>query len=82
MKCSSVNYPDCRFLEKHDDGWDCDLYKWVVDDPGLGVCLGYEPLVNESFKEFDEWRDRCIRLGLYSAVVTLIALVIFVWMFT
>ena len=94
MICCDPNQPDCRYLEKHEEYWVCNIYGCMPIDPPMDECFIYETEgeyalqvalqkefdnINRTFKEFDDWRDRCIRWGVLGGVVTLIAYAIFLW---
>ena len=93
MICCSPNQPDCRHLEKHGEYWSCHcgfetIYSQkdgcgFYEAPGehdLRITLQKEfDNIDRTFKEFDKWRDRCIRWGVYAGIIVLIAYAIFVW---
>lgn len=94
MKCCVANQSDCRHLMKNPECWYCAFHGRVTIDPMMDACSDYEApgdydiLValrkeldnhERTFKEFDEWRDHCIRLGVKGVIVVLIAYAAFVW---
>ncbi len=94
MICCAANQPDCRHLEKSQPCWSCKALGLLTIDPMMDECHRYEAPgeyalrvvlkdisddLDRKFKEYDEWRDHCIRGGIISGVIVLMAYALFVW---
>lgn len=98
MICCSADEPDCRHLEKHGEYMACGALGFETIVPWIDGCPHYEASgeyalrvalqeeldnIDKTFKEFDKWRDRCIRWGVNLGIIVLVAYMIFFWwMFT
>lgn len=94
MKCCAIDQLDCCHLEKHEEYWACKAQGSKTVDSRVDGCPHYETEggyalrlalqkeldnLDRTFKEYDEWRDRCIRWGVNLGIIVLVAYMIFVW---